>query len=52
MHMFSDRLIQSDRAGYRMNHSPFVCRLVQQRTGHIYTSREPDDPIDDSHGPF
>lgn len=26
MHIFSDRLSQSDRAGYRMNHSPFVCR--------------------------
>ena len=26
MHISSDRLSQSDRAGYRMNHSPFVCR--------------------------
>jgi hypothetical protein len=26
MHISSDRLEQSDWAGYRMNHSPFVCR--------------------------
>jgi hypothetical protein len=26
MHISSDRLSQSDRAGYRMNHSPFVRR--------------------------
>jgi hypothetical protein len=26
MHISSDRLSQSDRAGYRINHSPFVCR--------------------------
>lgn len=25
MHIFSDRLNQSDRAGYRMNHFPFMC---------------------------
>lgn len=26
MHISSDRLSQSDRAGYWVNHSPFVCR--------------------------
>ena len=30
MHISSDRLSQSDRAGYRMNHSPFVCRHVNR----------------------
>jgi hypothetical protein len=30
MHISSDRLSQSDRAGYRMNHSPFVRRYASR----------------------
>src|ERR1700712_799346 len=30
MHISSDRLEQSDRAGYRINHSPFLCHHVSR----------------------
>jgi hypothetical protein len=51
MHISSDRLKPVGPGWVPDEPFPFRVPSCLQRTDHIYPSREPDDPIDDSHGP-